>query len=249
MYKVMIIDDEKALRNLLKRAIPWGELGLEVVGEAASGIEAINTIDEIKPDITFVDIRMPFMDGIEFSKLAIERYPELKILILTAFDDFKYAKECIGIGVFEYLLKPIVRKDICEVLERVTKQLDKRQKEEKIEERGTTQHVKIAEVQEYLRRHYAEPGLNLTFTAKLFGFNASYFSRKFKEETGKSFVDFLTAVRIQQACILGRAGELMYITAEKVGIPDPNYFGKCFKKHQGISYSEYTKQAGKNIPY
>ena len=73
MYRVMIIDDEKALRNLLKAAVDWQEMGLEVVGEAASGIEAINIIDKLHPDIIFVDIRMPFMDGIEFSKIALNR--------------------------------------------------------------------------------------------------------------------------------------------------------------------------------
>ena len=112
MYKVMIIDDEKSLRNLLKLAVDWNSLGLEIAGEAASGIEAINIIDDIRPDIVFADIRMPFMDGIEFSKLAIKRYPDLKIIILTAFDDFEYARKCIGIGVCEYLMKPIVRSDI-----------------------------------------------------------------------------------------------------------------------------------------
>ena len=59
MYRVMIIDDEKALRNLLKASVDWQEMGLEVVGEAASGIEAINIIDKLRPDIIFVDIRMP----------------------------------------------------------------------------------------------------------------------------------------------------------------------------------------------
>ena len=83
MYRVMIIDDEKALRNLLKASIDWQEMGLEVVGEAASGIEAINIIDKLRPDIIFVDIRMPFMDGIEFSKIALKRYRQMKIIILT----------------------------------------------------------------------------------------------------------------------------------------------------------------------
>jgi len=243
----MIIDDEKALRDLLRRTIPWGELGLEVVGEAASGIEAINTIDELEPDIVFVDIRMPFMDGIEFSRLAIERYPDLLILILTAFDDFSYAKQCIGIGVCDYLLKPIVRRDICDVLKRVTAKLKKIRPEQPRESTGAGGKLMISEVQEYLRRNYGDPELNLTFTADMFGFNCSYFSRKFKEESGQSFIDFLTGIRMKQACELARAGELMYVTAEKVGIPDPNYFGKCFKKYKGISYSDFARQESKNI--
>jgi len=124
MYRVMIIDDEKALRNLLIKTIPWNEKGLVVAGEAASGIEAINTIDEVRPDIAFVDVKMPFMDGIAFSKLAIERYPDLKILILTAFDNFNYARDCIGIGICEYILKPIVRQDISDALDRIITKLD-----------------------------------------------------------------------------------------------------------------------------
>ena len=94
MYKVMIIDDESAIRKLLRLRIDWSEFNMEIAGEAESGIEAINSIDEIKPDICFVDIRMPFMDGIEFAKLAIKRYPKLKIVILTAYDDFSYFSIC-----------------------------------------------------------------------------------------------------------------------------------------------------------
>lgn len=69
MYRVMIIDDEKALRNLLKASVDWQEMGLEVVGEAASGIEAINIIDKLRPDIIFVDIRMPLWMASNFPKL------------------------------------------------------------------------------------------------------------------------------------------------------------------------------------
>ena len=105
MYRVMIIDDEKALRNLLKASVDWQEMGLEVVGEAASGIEAINIIDKLRPDIIFVDIRMPFMDGIEFSRIALKRYRQMKIIILTAFDEFEYAKIA---NVMEFIKNPIV---------------------------------------------------------------------------------------------------------------------------------------------
>ena len=120
MYRVLIIDDEKSIRNLLKNILKREELNIEVVGEAESGIEAINIMEQVLPDIAFVDIKMPFMDGIEFSKLAISRYPNLKIIILTAFSDFEYARQCVGIGVCEYLLKPIVRKDIRDVLLKIT---------------------------------------------------------------------------------------------------------------------------------
>lgn len=237
----MIIDDERALRNLLKKTINWEVLSLEVVGEAASGIEAINTIDEIKPDIVFVDIRMPFMDGIEFSKLAIERYPDLIIIVLTAFDDFSYARDCIGIGVTDYLLKPIVRSDIQEVLEKIVAQL--KEKECELPERIENENeIKIKQIKEYIASNYTDSEMNLTSVADFFGFNASYFSRKFKEEMGRSFIDFITLCRMEKAYEYAMQGKLMYMTAKLVGIPDPNYFGKCFKKYKGVSYSEYMKR-------
>jgi len=238
----MIIDDEKTLRNLLIKTIPWNEKGLIVAGEAASGIEAINTIDEVRPDIAFVDIEMPFMNGIEFSKMAIERYPKLKILILTAFDNFNYARECIGVGVSAYLLKPIVRQDINSVLDDVVKKIDEeRAQENQSNDTAPLRQVKSDAIEEYLQRNYVDAGINLTYVARQFGFNPSYLSRKFKEKSGISFIDYLTSLRIERACELAKAGEMMYITAEKVGIPDPNYFGKCFKKYKGVSYSEYMK--------
>jgi len=243
MYKVMIIDDEEALRSLLKRTIDWSGKGLSVVGEASSGSEAINIIDGLKPDIVFVDIRMPFMDGIEFSKLAIKRYKDLKILILTAFDDFQYAKECIGIGVTEYLLKPIVKKDIDQVLDNIINQLDTERSnrndsaEEYLE---SSSNVKISAIKDYVKQNYQDSELNLTAVALRFGFNASYLSRKFKEEVGSGFMEHLIAIRMKRAGALAKQGELMYRSAELVGIPDPNYFGKCFRKYYGVSYSEHS---------
>ena len=75
MYRVMLIDDEQSARSLLRESIDWASLDMEVVGEAASGIEAINVIDDFRPDLAFVDISMPFMNGIEFTELATKRYP------------------------------------------------------------------------------------------------------------------------------------------------------------------------------
>ncbi len=242
MYRVMIIDDEKAIRSLLRITIDWNELGMKVVGEAASGIEAINTIDELNPDIAFVDIRMPFMDGIEFSKLAIKRYPQLKIIVLTAFNEFEYARQCIGIGICEYLLKPIVRKEIKKVLQKIKEQLDAEEPEECDEEIPVSGLSSIDKIKDYLHYNYFDPNLNLTKVALKFGFNASYLSRAFKNETGKSFINYLTECRMEKAVQLAGKGKLMCQAAEEVGIPDPNYFSKCFKKNTGKNYSELRKK-------
>lgn len=237
----MIVDDEKIIRNLLKMMIKWEPLGFEIVGEASSGIEAINTIDDLMPDVAFVDIRMPFMNGIEFSKLAIKRYPKLKIVILTAFDDFEYARECIGIGVCEYLLKPVDRAAINEVLLKIKEEIP--QREDGLQKGVLVQgNSTIHNIKEYLIRNYTNSELNLTSVAIEFGFNASYLSRLFKEETGSSFKDFLTECRMERAVSLAQEGKYMYQIGNEVGIPDPNYFGKCFKKYTGKSYSKFLKE-------
>lgn len=239
MYKVMIIDDEKSLRNLLKLAIKWNELGFEIVGEAASGIEAINTIDELRPDLAFVDIRMPFMDGIEFSKLAIKQYPQMKIIILTAFDDFEYARKCVGIGVSDYLMKPIVRTDITEALKKISAELDARTPEEAAIKQDDSPNDIISHIMDFIKENYTNTELNLTAVAQKFGFNSSYLSRRFKAEAGISLIDYLTKCRMEKAIEYAQAQTMMYVTAKLVGIPDPNYFGKCFKKYTGRSYTEF----------
>lgn len=246
MYKVMIIDDESAIRKLLRLRIDWSEFNMEIAGEAESGIEAINSIDEIKPDICFVDIRMPFMDGIEFAKLAIKRYPKLKIVILTAYDDFSYARQCIGIGICEYQLKPIVKKDIHEILLGIKKELDLVLNDQPEQIELDNSNASINQIMEYIQTNYHMADLNLGKVAMEFGFNSSYLSRKFKSESGSSFVDYLSGIRMEKAKKLAKTGKPMYQTAMMVGVPDPNYFSKCFKKYVNVTYSEFALENQKS---
>lgn len=247
MYKVMIIDDEMAIRKLMRLRIDWSEFHMKIAGEAASGIEAINSIDEIKPDICFVDIRMPFMDGIEFSKIAIKRYPNLKIIILTAYDDFSYARQCIGIGICEYQLKPIVKSSIHEILGRIKGELDLAIKDQFEQTEIDDSNTSVIQIMEYIQTNYQMPDLNLGKVAMEFGFNTSYLSRKFKNESGKSFVDYLCSLRMEKAKKLAKTGKPMYQTAMLVGVPDPNYFSKCFKKYVNVTYSEFATENSRNL--
>lgn len=239
MYRVMIIDDEMSARRLLQASIDWKSLDMEVVGEAASGIEAINIIDELLPNIVFVDISMPFMNGIEFTQVATERYADLVIIILTGFDDFEYARQCVRLPVVEYMLKPIVRQEVTEVLTKIKENLDKRNiRTQEIGQVITPSAIE--QITQYLHDNFTDSNINLTSVAHHFGFNPSYLSRKFKQETGKSFIEYLIKYRMERAIGLAGTSEKMFCTADAVGIPDPNYFGRCFKKYTGISYSEYV---------
>ena len=238
----MLIDDEESARKLMKASIKWESLDMEVVGEAASGIEAINVIDDMKPDIAFVDISMPFMNGIEFTEIATNRYPDLVIIIMTAFDEFEYARKCVSLPVFDYMLKPMVRSEVTEVLTKVKKRLDERSEKDEADNElsGDLGSSSIDQIKKYIENNYTDSKLNLTSVAQNFGFSASYLSRKFKQETGKNFVEFLTECRMNAAMKLALTNMKMFNASNEVGIPDPNYFGRCFKKFAGMSYSEYV---------
>lgn len=243
-YRVMIIDDEESARKLMRAGIKWNTLNMEVVGEAASGIEAINIIDEIRPDIAFVDISMPFMDGIEFTKTATDRYPNLIIIIMTAINQFEYARKCVSLPVFDYMLKPMVRAEIADVLERAKKKLDEakdywEESKTDLESEASEENNSTELIKKYVEENFTDSMLNLTFLAQYFGFSPSYLSRKFKQDTGKNFVEYLNDLRMKKAVKIAKSNIKMYQIAAEVGIPDPNYFSKCFKKYTGMSYSDY----------
>lgn len=105
--KVLIVDDEYMVRGLLKRCIDWKGIGMEIAGEASCAQEALELVDRLNPDIIYADICMPYIDGIEFSKMAFEKYPDVKIIILTGYEEFEYAKRSIKLGIADFLLKPI----------------------------------------------------------------------------------------------------------------------------------------------
>ena len=89
MLKIFLAEDEVIVRETIKRMIPWEELGFELVGEAADGEMALPLLIRQKPDLLITDIKMPFMDGLTLAKLAKKELPELKIVILSGYDDFK----------------------------------------------------------------------------------------------------------------------------------------------------------------
>lgn len=107
MYKVLIVDDESIIRNGLYNMIPWLSLGISDVLTASCAKEALKIVQESKPDIMLTDICMPEMDGLEMTKIMLEIVPDLKVIVLTGYDDFKYAQKSCSLGVKDFILKPV----------------------------------------------------------------------------------------------------------------------------------------------
>jgi two-component system response regulator YesN len=123
-YTLILVDDEAQVRSSIRRNTPWNDYGFSVIGEANNGVEAIELVEDLKPDVIITDIRMPYLDGIELIKQIREIQPTITIIILSGYDEFTYAQTAIHYNVKEYILKPVSKNDFCELLERTKKMLD-----------------------------------------------------------------------------------------------------------------------------
>lgn len=135
MLKVFLVEDEVVMRNGIKNNIPWEQEGFEFVGEASDGELAYPLIKREKPDILITDIRMPFMDGLELSRLVKKELPQIKIIILSGYNEFDYAKTAISIGVTDYLLKPISSAKLLEAVKKIGDMIEKEQDNVRLMER------------------------------------------------------------------------------------------------------------------
>ena len=150
-YSLLIADDESEVREAIVKLIDWDALGYTVAVEAENGRDALEKAESTAVDVALTDIKMPFMDGLEMSLRLTEMYPNVKIIILTGFDEFEYAKAAISLNVAEYVLKPVNAAELGEVLSRVKRQLD-----ESIEQRRDIEALRenYRESLPLLREHF-----------------------------------------------------------------------------------------------
>jgi two-component system response regulator YesN len=130
LYKVFFVEDEIITREGIRDNVAWQANGFEFCGEAADGEIALPLLRTVQPDVLITDIKMPFMDGLQLSKIVRERMPWVKIVILSGHDEFEYAQQAINLGVTDYLLKPVTVQKLQNVLQKLTVQLDQERKEQ-----------------------------------------------------------------------------------------------------------------------
>ncbi len=130
LYRIMLVDDEEEVRKAIIRNMDWEKLGFTVVGDAENGEDALEKLEQWEPDVVITDIRMPYMDGLTLTARIREKYPSMKILIFSGYDDFEYAKQAIKLNVTEYILKPVNSEELSVILKRIRVSLD-----EEIEQR------------------------------------------------------------------------------------------------------------------
>lgn len=129
MYKVFLVEDEIFVRESMIESDIWKGDDFVLAGEASDGEMALPLIEEIRPDILITDIKMPFMDGLELSRIVKKNMPFIKIIILSGYDEFRYAKEAMNIGITEYIVKPLSSEDLLKALNKVSMQIERERKE------------------------------------------------------------------------------------------------------------------------
>jgi two-component system response regulator YesN len=244
VYRLLIADDEEMIRTGLSETIDWRALGFRVVGTVANGISALDFMDHEPVDVLLADIRMPRLSGLELARQLKGNGSSVKVVILSGYDSFPYAREAIDHGVFSYILKPCKTAELQDVFRRLKAVFDK----DRHDLDPTQLHAgegpiqpkhSVAMVLNLIERCYADD-ITLDDAAAIAGLSSSYLSRLFKEEMGTNFKDYLTTYRLERA----KAGlrdprRKIYEVAEEVGFRDQRYFSEVFKKRFGYSPLEY----------
>lgn len=153
MYKVFLVEDEYVVREGIRNNILWEEYGFQYTGDAPDGELALPSIRKIQPDLLITDIKMPFMDGLSLIKLLRKELPKTKIVIISGYDDFSYAQQAIHMGVDRYMLKPIIKEKLIEML---IEMREKIQEERQLQEYIENFKREAQEYENFSRRRFFE---------------------------------------------------------------------------------------------
>ena len=246
MYKVVLVDDEPIIVEGLSRSVAWEKWGCIVVATAHDGLEGKKIIEDMNPDIVFMDICMPEMNGLAMIAAIHSQYPNLEVSVLTGFRDFEYAREAIRLGVTRFLLKPSNMDEIEEAISTMCENLKRKgitgeQTESEKEQPANSFIVKNALA--YMEENYTQK-LTLGEVAEKTYVSQWHLSKLLNKHTGQSFSDLLNHIRIEHAKELLKEPSLRIgDIAEQVGFLDLAHFSRVFKKQEGVSANEYRNHS------
>ncbi len=177
MFKVFLVEDEIVVREGIRKNIPWEQYGFVYTGDASDGELALPMIRQVQPDLLITDIKMPFMDGLALIELVRKELPRTKIVIVSGYDDFSYAQQAIRMGVEQYLLKPVVKGKMVEILIALQKKMEAEKQRQEYLARFQRE---VQEYETFSRRRFFEQivtgglsVLEISETAKTMGINVN----------------------------------------------------------------------------
>lgn len=246
MYKSLIIDDEKPVHRVIHALGHWFDLDISAPESAYDGRAGLSTMRELRPDIVFLDMQMPILNGVEFLKAATPEFSKTKFIVVSGYDEFTYAKVAIQYRVLDYLLKPIVESELNAALQKARDLLDA---EHHISRNSVPQAPDISTemlaqaVKDYLDKNYSKD-VHLSELADRFHFSKEYISKLFKGKYDAGIYEYVLNLRMTRAkeLLLDESLQVQTIS-ERLGYKDNNYFSKAFRTFYGISPSEFKEKA------
>ena len=240
MWKVMVADDELYMLEAMEKLFNWEKMGCQLIFNATNGKELLERMEKELPDIVITDVRMPLVSGIDVAKYIYEKELPTKVIILSAYEDFEYAREAIQYDVCGYIVKTSVIEMLPQVLQKTIKKLPKPVTEMETEEKKHSNDI-LERLKKYISLHYTEK-LTLEQIANDIHANGSYLSRVYKVKTGQNLFDAINKMKLKKAKEYMAKGHKIYEVAQLVGFDDVSYFSRVFKKYEGCSPREYEKR-------
>ena len=236
MFRVYLVDDEALALHHLVTTFPWEEHEFEVIGSQTDPLLAIEEIMEKAPDVVFTDIHMGKMSGLEMVETLKEKGCEAIFVIVSAYDNFEYARKFILLEGFDYLIKPVEITQCVELLTRLQGKLKKTGKKNK---KPTTPSIELNLIVAYLQENFQEKQ-SLAQISQLFAINSNYVCRLFSKHLGTTFSKYLTKVRMENAgkLLLESDKNVMEIAALS-GYDDYFYFCRVFRTTFGCTPTQY----------
>jgi Response regulator containing CheY-like receiver domain and AraC-type DNA-binding domain len=245
MITVLLVEDEVNLRTRFRKLLEEVIGGCRVVGEAANGCEALEWLKTQMADVVITDIRMKDMNGIELLKRLKEQYPSMPVVIVSGYGDFEYAKDAIKYEVTDYLLKPVDRVELNQVIEKLRKRLQPAAPAHSSAEPAEGEERQIIRKVKDIIASRLDQDISLQYLADQVHLNHRYLSALFKTESGQNLSDYVTACRMDKAKSLLRTTQLkIQDIARSCGYPNSKYFMSVFKQVVGSTPSEYRDRAG-----
>lgn len=262
MYKILLVDDEELQREALRIMLKNFKDAIEVIGEAQNGREAIDLDEKLDPDIIFMDIRIPGIDGIKASEIIKNRNHNKIIIMITAYDDFNLIHKALLVNVNDYILKPVRDDQLEEVLntqiaklklhenkrEKIELKLsdeddysekDKLYSMEKDEEDRICTNKVLQLALKYIKENYRDE-ISLEKMANVTNLSMYYFSRLFKKEIGINFITYVNKYKIKKAKEMLKYTDIPIVDiAAELGYYECGYFTKIFKKISGVTPTDY----------
>lgn len=259
MLNVLLVDDEAPILNNLTKVIPWAELGMEVMGTARSGKDALALYEQQIPDIVLSDIRMPVMDGLSLVEELRRRGCTAEVLLLTGYQEFEYARLAIKYNVRDYICKPIHYKELENTLRHIGEHLIRSRKLDPLQfvashmqnqateqSAKKTPHQLMAEAITYITGKL-DKDLGIEELAGHLGISCSYFCLLFKNHVGVTFVEYLTNQRIEAAkYLLTHSDKSVTQIGLDTGYQERRYFTKVFQRYTNMTPSDFREQVKGN---